>query len=118
MARANGQESFSTHAQLPYEVTLPHGFPTDCTLRCSDPAALPAADVMAQLAPLFSDPKVKEAVLSPKGIRLVVLAEEGDRANYLIFRDAELGLAPLPAPRLQSLLDTLVNLHTALKAQP
>ncbi len=118
MARANGQETFSTHAQLPYAVTLPLGFAPYCTLRCSDPNALPKAQVMAQLAPIFSDPLVKEAVLSPKGIRLVVLAEEGDRANYLIFRDAELGRHPLPAPRLQSLLEAIADLHTALKAHP
>jgi hypothetical protein len=118
MARANGQESFSTHAQMPYAVALPQGFAPDCTLRCTDPAALPSATVMARLGALFSDPKMKEAVLSPKGLRLVVLAEEGDRANYLIFRDAELGLTPLAAPRLQSLMDTLADLHTALKAHP
>ena len=70
------------------------------------------------LAPLFSDPKVKEAVLSPKGIRLVVLAEEGDRANYLIFRDAELGRHPLAAARLGNLLETLAALHAAQKAHP
>lgn len=118
MARANGQESFSTHAQMPFAVGLPQSFPPDCTLRCTDPAALPAPQVMAILAPLFSDPTVKEAVLSPKGIRLVVLAEEGDRTNYLIFRDAELGRAPLASHRLHSMLNTLVDLHAAQKAHP
>lgn len=116
MARANGQESFSTHAQMPFAVDLPPGFPSDCTLRCTDPATLPSPEVLAKLAPLFSDPKLKEAVLSPKGIRLVVLAEEGDRANYLIFRDAELGSQPLPIPRLRVLLETLADLHAAQKA--
>jgi hypothetical protein len=116
MARANGQESFSTHAQMPMSVHLPPGFPPDCSLRCTDPAALPAPQVMARIAPLFSDPKVKEVVLSPKGIRLVILAEEGDRTNYLIFRDAELGRSPLAAHRLHPVLDALVDLHTAQKA--
>ena len=118
MARANGQESFSTHAQMPVSVHLPPGFPPDCTLRCTDPAALPAPEVLAMIAPLFSDPKVKEAILSPKGIRLVVLAEEGDRANYLIFRDAELGRTPFAPQRLHHLLSTLADLHAAQKAHP
>ena len=56
MACANGQESFSTHAQMPVSVHLPSGFPPDCTLRCTDPAALPAPEVLAMIAPLFSDP--------------------------------------------------------------
>ena len=118
MARTNGQEIFSTHAQMPVSVHLPPGFPPDCTLCCTDPAALPAPKVLAMIAPLFSDPKVKEAVLSPKGIRLVVLAEEGDRANYLIFRDAELGRTPLAPQRLHYLLTMLADLHAAQKAHP
>jgi hypothetical protein len=113
MARATGQESFSTYGQMPAEVNLPPGFPPDCTLRCSAAQDLPTPDVLARLAPLFADPRVKEAVLSPKGLRLVVLAEEAARTNYLIFRDAELGRAPLPAPRLQMLLQALTDLHLA-----
>ena len=117
MARATGQESFSTHAQMPVEVNLPPGFPPDCTLRCTDPKALPTPEIFARIADLFSDPTVKEAVLSPKGLRLVVLAEEADRANYLIFRDAELGRHPLPETRLHPLLEALADLHYAQEPQ-
>ena len=113
MARASGLETFSTYAQMPVEVTLPISFPPDCTLRCTDADALPAPEVMAKLASLFTNPTVKEAVLSPKGLRLVVLAEEADRTPYLIFRDAELGRTPLPADRLKLLLNALTDLHTA-----
>ncbi|MGV8986939.1 MAG: hypothetical protein ACOH2H_11710 [Cypionkella sp.] len=111
MARATGQEMFSTYGQMPFEVTLPPDFPPHCTMRSSDPAALPVPAVMHALATLFTDPRVKEAVLSPKGLRLVVLAEEAERNNYLIFRDAELGRQPLPSPRLQTLLESLADLH-------
>jgi hypothetical protein len=48
----------------------------------------------------------------------VVLAEEGDRANYLIFRDAELGRTPFAPQRLHHLLTTLADLHAAQKAHP
>ena len=113
MSRATGQESFSTYAQMPVAVTLPQGFPPNCTLRCTDPAALPAAEILSKIAQLFADPTVKEAVLSPKGLRLVILAEEAERTAYLLFRDAELGRAPLPTQRLQALLETLADLHFA-----
>ncbi len=111
MARATGQESFSTYAQMPSEVNLPQGLPPDCTLRCTDRLALPSSETLTKIAHLFTDPRVKEAVLSPKGLRLVILAEEAERTAYLIFRDAELGRMPLPAQRLQSLLETLSDLH-------
>lgn len=113
MARPSGMESFSTHAQMPCEVTLPPGFPPHATLRCTDPENLPDADLFARIAPLFAEPRLKEVVLSPKGLRLVFLAEEAERSRYLIFRDAELGRSPLPARHLQNLLDALCELHFA-----
>jgi hypothetical protein len=102
---------------MPVEVNTPPGFPSECTLRCSGTEDLPTPVILSQIAPLFSDPKVKEAVLSSKGLRLVVLAEEAERTNYLIFRDAELGRQPFPAARLQRLLETLADLHYSQAAQ-
>lgn len=116
MARATGQEGFSRFGQMPCEIGLPPGFPPDCTLRCSSPDAIPMPEVMARLAPLFRDPRLKEAVLSPQGLRLVVLGEEADRTNYLIFRDAELGNQPFPAARLQQMITNLTELHRPPKA--
>lgn len=113
MARATGQESFSTYAQMGAEVNLPPGFPADCTLRCTAVEDLPPPALLDRAAPLFSDPKVKEAVFSPKGLRLVVLAEEADRGSYLIYRDAELGRHPFPAARLQQMLEAVADLHYA-----
>ena len=113
-----GRKAFPPTRKCPYRFTFPRAFHPIAPLRCTDPAALPAPEVLAMIAPLFRDPKVKEAVLSPKGIRLVVLAEEGDRANYLIFRDAELGRTPFAPQRLHHLLSTLADLHAAQKAHP
>ena len=60
---------------------------------------------------MFDDPKVKELVLSPKGLRIVLLAEEADRGRYLIFRDAEMGQTPLAPARLSPILDRLAALR-------
>jgi len=116
MARATGQESFSRFGQMPCEIGLPPGFPPDCTLRCSRPDAIPPPEVMERLAPLFRDPRMKEVVLSPQGLRLVVLGEEADRTSYLLFRDAELGAHPFPAERLQQMLADLIELNRPQKA--
>jgi hypothetical protein len=117
MARANGQESFSRFGQMPVPVALPPGFPPDCALRCDHIDGLPPADLLARVAPLFTDPRLKEAVLSPQGLRLVVLAEEAERTPYLIFRDAELGATPFPAARLHPMLTALAELHTPQRAK-
>lgn len=113
MSRPSGQEPFSTHGQMPFAVALPSGFPPHCTLRCTDPAALPSPDLMARFAKLFANPRVKEVVLSPKGLRIVILAEEAERTAYLLYRDAELGRAPLPVSTIEPLLEALCDLHYA-----
>ena len=116
MARTSGLESFSRIDTMRFDLGAPPGFPPECVLRCTNPASIPAPEVMARLAPLFGDPRLKEAVLSPKGLRLVTLAEEADRTSYLIFRDAELGAQPFPTERLKQMLTDLADLHRPPKA--
>lgn len=115
MARASGLEAFSTFSTLPVEVSLPPGFPPDCTLRCTDPQHMPPLVVLNHVASLMADPRVKEVVLSPKGLRVVILAEEGARGAYLIHRDAEFATAPIAAAlvsrRMQDLLDLSQVIH-------
>lgn len=108
MARASGLEPFSTWEHLPFEPALPPDFP-DCTLRSSAPLPLAQAS-LSRLAPLFADPRVKELTLSPKGLRLVILAEEAPRNAYLIFREAELPQRPLDLSRVHDLMDRLITL--------
>lgn len=57
---------------------------------------------------------MKELVISPKGLRLVLLGDEADRGRYLIFRDGEVGQTPLPPARLLPLLDALRALRDDL----
>jgi hypothetical protein len=63
---------------------------------------------------LFADERAKELVISPKGLRIVWLAEEADRGRYLLFRDAELGHRPLARDVLSPLLTRLGALARTL----
>ncbi len=55
-------------------------------------------------------------MISPKGLRLVILAEEADRGRYLLFRDAEMGRDPLDPARVSGLLVTLLALKATIFA--
>lgn len=114
LSRPSGQESFSTHADLPVQLPLPPGFPDHCSLRAENADALPSPGVLTAIARYFTDPSVKEVVLSPKGLRMTLLAEEAPRNAYLLYRDAELGTAPLPAERGIAAMDRLLALEKAL----
>lgn len=110
MARPTGFEPFSNFKSLHQTVDLP--LPADCVARCDDPDQVPP--LVARHCGIFADPWVKELVISPKGLRIVILADEAARTNYLIFRDAELGITPLPQARLQPILAALTTLRAEI----
>lgn len=111
MARPSGNEPFTKFATLPQSLPTPPDLPKDIAIRTDDAHRIPPPDLIAQYADLFQDPRVKELVLSPMGLRIVILAEEADRGRYLIFREAELGRTPLPPSRLEPLLDRLAAIR-------
>lgn len=115
LMRPAGSEGFSAFAGLRHPVTPPPGFPDHLAIRTDDPAGLPAPEIVEGLKSCFLSPRVKELVLSPTGLRIVWLAEEADRGRYLLFRDAEMGTAPLPPAVLVPLLDRLCDLSDSLE---
>jgi len=120
MARPSGNEPFTRFATLPQSLPTPPELPKELAIRTDDATRIPPPDLIARHADLFQDPRVKELVLSPKGVRVVILAEEADRGRYLIFREAEMGRVPLSPSRLEPLLDRLAAIRQdvlALKDQ-
>lgn len=116
MARPSGNEPFTRFATLPQSLPTPDELPREVSIRTDDATRLPPPDLVAAHADLFSDPRVKELVLSPKGLRIVVLAEEADRGRFLIFREAEMGRSPLHPSRLEPLLDRLTTIRKDVMA--
>jgi hypothetical protein len=114
MARPAGGEPFSHFARLPQSLPCPPSLPDGTGLRSDDATLVPPEALLAPHLGLFADPKVKELVISPKGLRLVVLADEAERGRYLIFRDGEVGQSPLSPDRLTPLIDTLLALRQTL----
>lgn len=116
MMRPRGVEMFSNQSQLPVQMAPDSGFPPDCTIRTDAPGALPPRDLLLRHTGILQDGKAKELVISPKGLRIVWLAEEANRGRYLIFRDSEMGMSPFPAEELKPLLDYLIDLRTDILA--
>jgi hypothetical protein len=111
MSRPSGNEPFTHYANLTQSLPILPGLPSHVAVRTDDASLIPRADLIARHADVFTDPQVKELVLSPNGMRIVILAEEADRGRYLLFREAEMGLTPLPPARIAPLLDRLAALR-------
>jgi hypothetical protein len=116
LARPSGIEPFTKFTTLPQSLPTPTGWPTEASFRTDNAAWIPPANLIDRHKDLFDDPKVKELVLSPKGLRIVLLAEEADRGRYLIFREAEMGMTPLSPARLLPILDRLAALQQDILA--
>ena len=118
MSRPSGNEAFSLFPTLPHSLPTPPGLPAHVAVRSDDAAQIPPAELIARHADLFQSDAVKELVISPKGLRIVILAEEADRGRYLLFREAEMGMTPLAPSRLLPLLDRLAALRDDVRALP
>lgn len=110
MLRPRGVETFSAFDRLPRLLPPQAGLPLDSALRTDAASGLPPA-ALARAVDALGEDRLKEVVLSPRGLRLTVLLEEAHRGRYLIFRDAEMGLRPLPPETLRPLLDALLALR-------
>jgi len=114
LSRPSGQEPFTHFATLPQMLPTPVFLPASLAVRSDDAGGVPSQALLAAHAGLFADPNVKELLISPKGLRIVILAEEADRGRFLIFRDAEMGMSPLSPARVAPLLDRLAALRADL----
>lgn len=111
MARPRGIEPFSACDTLPHQTLLPAGFPHDATLRSENPLSPDEAALLARHRAILDDERVKELVISPRGLRITWLADEAERGRYLIFREAEMGQTPLAPESLAPLLAALAALR-------
>lgn len=116
MMRPRGVEMFTRFRELPVQMATDPAFPHDCAIRTDAPELLPPRQMLLKHTAVLDDLRAKELLISPKGLRVVWLAEEADRGNYLLFRDSEMGRLPCPAGLVSPLLDKLIALRDDLVA--
>lgn len=115
MLRPTGGEGFSRFRDLPVQVALPAGFPADAALRTEGGVTADPALLLGVLA--LGEGRVKEVIVSPKGLRVTLLADEADRKNYLILRQTDLGQHAVDPALLREAMDRLLALRGALMDQ-
>ncbi|MFM8745802.1 MAG: hypothetical protein ACKOED_03940 [Aestuariivirga sp.] len=116
MMRPTGPTSFSNFDHLPFSVAAPADFPEHAVIRSDDPARMLPPEIIAGHLDPFYGPRAKELLISPKGLRMVSLMAEADRARYGVFRQADFGEALLDPGQLTDCLDRLIALRTAIES--
>ena len=114
LARPTGAEYYSLVHDLPEWMTPPEtGAPL---LMRGDGKATSAqvAAVARHFRLLFADPKIKEAVITPRVSRLFYQAAQGERSAHLFLRQARFSLTAVPAETIRLALLEATKLSTVL----
>jgi hypothetical protein len=113
LVRARGGEFYSPTAEMAHRLALPKTYPSDALL-CSDCVqSAPVQAVESQIA-AFDDPRMKELVITPLGVRLVYQAAQGERADYLVLRQARFAQDKANVALVKSLLDRAIAVAAAV----
>lgn len=110
VARVHNIEFYSPAGDLPVWIDTPETWPAHTTLKADYSAsAFPLTVLATHVEALFADPRAKELLVSPRGVRIVYQAKSGERSNYLALRSAKFSEAGLAPELLQQLLDRAVS---------
>jgi hypothetical protein len=115
MARAHNVEFFSPHGDFNHVLKLPAGWPDHLTVKCEDPDANPPEEILSRHIGLFEDLRMKELLVTRRGVRLVRQAAQGSRAEYMVLRQALFGPVRIPRDQLAALLDAAIALAEDLR---
>src|SRR5215470_15403002 len=97
LMRPQNTEFYSPSTGLPISLRIPPGWPQHALLRADiEDGSLPVERLTPHMH-IFGDEKAKELVITPRGVRLVYQASQGERAYYMVLRQPEFGEARLPA---------------------
>jgi hypothetical protein len=111
MARPNSATTFSNFELLAHSVKAPQGYPEFVGVRTDRRDAQLPFDVIAAHLDVFNDTRTKELLITPNGVRLVVLAAEADRARYGVFRQADFSDFQLNPLLIKTLAQTCARLR-------
>lgn len=116
LARAHNVEFYAPSNNFDHVLPLPSGWPQHLTIKCDVPEGVPPQDVLGRHIGVFEDERVKEMLVTPKGIRLVRQAAQASRAEYLVLRQSLFGPVVVPRDMVKDLLDRALALADNLRS--
>ncbi|MFO1436556.1 MAG: hypothetical protein U1F34_09505, partial [Gammaproteobacteria bacterium] len=115
LMRPENTEFYSAVWSLPIALNLPANWPEHAVLRTNSVTeSAPLTTVEPHLA-LLNDPRLKELVVAPRGVRLVYQLAQGERANYSVFRTVKFARARIENEVMERLLQSVVALANDLR---
>ena len=117
MLRSAGPTTFSNFDFLPTILPTPPGFPAQAVLHSDKDRPPFDLNLMRPLLIYFNNPRAKEFLATPNGLRLVTQLGEAERARYLVAREARFESMTIDAIETRQALELLLALKNDLQQQ-
>lgn len=116
LARPRGGEFYSPTPEMKHRLAIPAAWPQDSLFCTDEMETMPDHDGLTPQMSVFEDPRMKDLVITPKGVRLVYQAAQADRAHYLVLRQARFDRPKADAALLRVLLDRAISIAETVDA--
>lgn len=114
LVRPQNTEFYSPSEQLPLTLRIPASWPQHALLRTDiEDRSAPVDFLAPHIMNLFEDPKTKELIVTPRGVRIVYQAGQGERAYYMVLRQPEFGALRLPMTLARRLLEQAIAVYNS-----
>ncbi len=119
LVRPQNTEFYSPSGNLHTSLDIPADWPQHAALRTDNIDDIPPVDVVGRcVSRVFEDPRHKELLITPKGLRIVYLADEAQRSHYMVLRQLVFDKDRLERLLVKRLIDTLIELLDDLSDKP
>lgn len=115
LVRPQNTEFYSIAWSLPVTVPVPEAWPQYALLRTDVAEPEPLIDQLSRHMELFDDPKAKELVITPNGVRMVYQLDEGQRAHYAVLRSPQFDELQVKPEIVEMLLGQILLIVTDLE---
>jgi hypothetical protein len=110
LVRVQNNEFYAPANDLPFQLAVPAHWPAGAYAKTEDPEAAPPLALLERHVDFFRSDAAKEMLMTPKGVRLVRVLDQGDRAEYLVLRVADFRGAALEPAMLADMMDRCIAL--------
>ncbi len=114
MMRPGSATTFSNFDHLPHTLPKTTALPAEAVVRSDRRGVAFPQDLIAAHAGIFAEGRAKELLITPKGVRIVWLLAEAERARYGVFRQAAFGDVRLDPALIERLLEAASTLREAI----
>jgi hypothetical protein len=117
MLRPAGPSTFSNFDFLPVVIPTPFGFPEQAVLHSDEDQSPFDLNLLRPLLGFFKNPRAKEFLATPNGLRLVTQLGEAERGRYVVAREARFEGTSIDLVETKSTIELLLALKNHLQQQ-